>query len=233
MNIMIVDDEYLEVEQMEYLLRRQYPLWKFYRGEDAVSALKVLNQMSIQLAFIDIRLPGCDGLELAEQCKQRQPEMEVVIVSAHQDFQYARRAIQVDALDYLPKPFTEKELQLTVERFMKKQHYTPGRSSHVQYTMERIRLGYREKLSLQDIAAEIPVTPSYLSRCFSEEIGETFQDYLLSYRIHQAKKLLTEHPGHSMTVISEKVGLSSQHHFSKAFKKMVGMTPTKYRERDL
>jgi YesN/AraC family two-component response regulator len=202
-----------------------------FRGEDAISTMKVLDKTSIQLSFVDIHLPGEDGLKLSRRMKEHQPDMEIVIVSAHQDFQYAKQAIQLEVMDYLVKPFLENELYSIIDKFLKNSHYTIGKSPHVQHVMKRIQTDFHQKLSLYVISKEIPINFSYLSHCFSEEIGETFQEYLLSYRIHQAKLLLIKHPEWSMTSISEKVGFSSQHHFSNVFKKSVGTTPTKFKEK--
>jgi two-component system response regulator YesN len=231
MNALIVDDEYLEIEQIEYLVKRKYSMIQCFRGEDAISTMKVLDKTSIQLSFVDIHLPGEDGLKLSRRMKERQPDMEIVIVSAHQDFQYAKQAIQLEVMDYLVKPFLENELYGVIDKFLKNSHYTIGKSPHVQHVMKRIQADFHQKLSLYVISKEIPINFSYLSHCFSEEIGETFQEYLLSYRIHQAKLLLMKHPEWSMTSISEKVGFSSQHHFSNVFKKSVGTTPTKFKEK--
>jgi YesN/AraC family two-component response regulator len=231
MNALIVDDEYLEIEQIEYLVKRKYPMIQCFRGEDAISTMKVLDKTSIQLSFVDIHLPGEDGLKLSRRMKEHQPDMEIVIVSAHQDFQYAKQAIQLEVMDYLVKPFLENELYSIIDKFLKNSHYTIGKSPHVQHVMKRIQTDFHQKLSLYVISKEIPINFSYLSHCFSEEIGETFQEYLLSYRIHQAKLLLIKHPEWSMTSISEKVGFSSQHHFSNVFKKSVGTTPTKFKEK--
>jgi two-component system response regulator YesN len=230
MNALIVDDEYLEIEQIEYLVKRKYSMIQCFRSEDAISTMNVLDKTSIQLAFVDIHLPGEDGLKLSRRMKERQPDMEIVIVSAHQDFHYAKQAIQMDVMDYLVKPFLEHELYGVIDKFLKNSHYTIGKSPHVQHVMKRIQADSHQKLSLYDISKEIPVNFSYLSHCFSEEIGETFQEYLLSYRIHQAKLLLMKHPEWSMMSIAEKVGFSSQHHFSNVFKKSVGTTPTKFKE---
>ncbi|MCM3629868.1 helix-turn-helix domain-containing protein [Paenibacillus glycanilyticus] len=229
MNILIVDDEYLELEQMEYLIRRKYPHFQCFCGEDAVTAMRVLDSHAIQLAFVDILLPNEDGLKLSERMVERQPDMDIVIVSAHQDFNYAKKAIQLEVLDYLVKPFLESELYDTIEKWLSKHHYKVGRSPHVQHVLKRIQESYSQKLSLNDIAKEIPINPSYLSHCFSDEIGETFQEYLLSYRINQSKKLLEQHPDWSMTVIAERAGFSSQNHFSNAFKKITGVTPSKFK----
>lgn len=231
MNALIVDDEYLEIEQIEYLVKRKYSMIKCFRGEDAISTMNVLDKTSIQLAFVDIHLPGEDGLMLSKRMKERQPDMEIVIVSAHQDFQYAKQAIQMEVMDYLVKPFLENELYGVIDKFLKNSHYTLGKSLHVQHVLKRIHADFHQKLSLYDISKEIPVNFSYLSHCFSEEIGETFQEYLLSYRIHQAKLLLMKHPECSMLSIAEKTGFSSQHHFSNAFKKSVGTSPTKFKEK--
>jgi two-component system, response regulator YesN len=201
-----------------------------FRGEDAISSMKILDKTSIQLAFVDIHLPGEDGLKLSRRMKERQPGMEIVIVSAHQDFQYAKQAIQIEVMDYLVKPFLENELYSVIDKFLHNNHYTLGKSPHVQHVLKRIQMDFHQKLNLNDISREIPVNFSYLSHCFSEEIGETFQEYLLSYRIHQAKLLLTKHPEWSMTSISEKVGFSSQHHFSNVFKRIVGTTPSRFKE---
>ncbi|WP_312469721.1 response regulator [Neobacillus sp.] len=233
MNILIVDDEYLEIEQLRYLIHRKYPLWNIFEAEDGVSAGKITEKESIHLAFVDIRLPGEDGLKLSKRLKEKQGGIEIVIVSAHQDFSYAKRAIQAEVMEYLVKPVIEQELFAVIEKYLHVNKHAVAKSPHIQYVIKQIENHFSEKLSLQEIADEIPVSASYLSHLFSEEIDSTFQEYLLSYRIHQAKKLITEQSEWSMSRIAEAVGFSSQHHFSNIFKKVEGMTPSMYKEKNI
>jgi two-component system, response regulator YesN len=230
MNVLIVDDEYLEIEQLRYLINRKYPVWSIFEAEDAVSANKVLDRELIHLAFIDIHLPGEDGLQFSKKLKKNHPDTEIVIVSAHQQFQYAKRAIQMEVLDYIVKPVIEAELYDVIEKFIQENKHAIAKSVHVQHAIRRIEEGYASKLSLQDLADEIPVNASYLSHRFSEEIGTTFQEYLLEYRIHRAKLFLANNPEWSMTKIAEASGFSSQNHFSNVFKKIAGVTPTKFKD---
>ncbi|MEH7299690.1 MULTISPECIES: response regulator transcription factor [Neobacillus] len=231
MNILLVDDEYLEIEQLRFLIHRKYPLWNIFSAEDSVSAWKITEQESIHLAFIDIRMPGEDGLTLSKRLKEKQSGIEIVIVSAHQDFSYAKRAIQAEVMDYLVKPVIEQELLAVIEKYLEVNKHAVAKSAHVQYVIKKIELHFSGKLSLQEIADEIPVSASYLSHLFSEEIGSTFQEYLLTYRIHQAKKLIISKADWSMSRIAEATGFSSQHHFSNIFKKVEGMTPSMYKEK--
>ncbi|PLR84353.1 response regulator transcription factor [Bacillus sp. V33-4] len=230
MNILIVDDEYLEIEQLRFLIQRKFPFWNLFEAEDAVMAWKIIEKENIQLAFVDIHLPGEDGLQLSKKIKGKFDHLEVVIVTAHQHFHYAKEAIKIEVLDYLVKPVIENELYGVIDKYISEHQYVIAKSAHVQYAVKRIERDYARKLSLQEIAEEIPVHPSYLSQRFSEEIGSTFQEYLLSYRIHQSKTLLLKHPNWSMTRIAESVGFSSQHHFSNVFKKREGITPSNYKE---
>jgi two-component system, response regulator YesN len=231
MNILLVDDEYLEIEQLRFLIHRKYPLWNIFSAEDSVSAWKLTEQESIHLAFVDIRMPGEDGLTLSKRLKEKQSSIEIVIVSAHQDFSYAKRAIQAEVMDYLVKPVIEQELLAVIEKYLEVNKHAVAKSAHVQYVIKKIELHFYEKLSLQEIADEIPVSASYLSHLFSEEIGSTFQEYLLTYRIHQAKKLIVSKADWSMSRIAEAAGFSSQHHFSNIFKKVEGMTPSMYKDK--
>lgn len=230
MNILIVDDEYLEIEQLRFLIQRKYPLWTIFEAEDGGSAWKVAEKDPIHLAFVDIRLPGEDGLSLAKRLKERQSGMEIAIVSAHQDFFYAKRAIQMEVIDYLVKPVIESELLAVIEKYLHVHKHAVAKSPYVQYVINQIERNYSAKLSLQEIADEIPVSVSYLSHLFSEEIGSTFQEYLLSYRIHQAKKLIAKHSDWSMSRIAQAAGFSSQNHFSNIFKKLEGITPRKFKD---
>lgn len=230
MNVLIVDDEYLEIEQLRYLINRKYPVWSIFEAEDAVAARKVLARETIHLAFVDIHLPGENGLEFSRKVKENYENTEVVIVSAHQQFQYAKRAIQMEVLDYMVKPVIEAELYEIITKFVRDNKHAIAKSAHVQHAIRRIEEDYGRKLSLQDIADEIPVNSSYLSHRFSEEIGTTFQEYLLEYRVHRAKNLLVSHPDWSMTKIAEASGFSSQNHFSNVFKKLAGVTPSRFKD---
>lgn len=94
---------------------------------------------------------------------------------------------------------------------------------------EYIKANYSNSITLEDVAREINISPQYLSKLFKEETGENFIDYLTSIRIKIAKSLL-ESDERSVKEISLSIGYSDPNYFSRIFKKIVGVTPTEYKE---
>ncbi|UQZ35202.1 hypothetical protein C2I18_17765 [Paenibacillus sp. PK3_47] len=101
--------------------------------------------------------------------------------------------------------------------------------SYTEMAVEIINKYYGEDISLQSVAGQINVNPSYLSRIFKQERGENFISYLTRVRIERAKAYLR---GGKLKVyeIADKVGYHNHTYFSKIFKKIVGMSPEEYRE---
>lgn len=87
---------------------------------------------------------------------------------------------------------------------------------------------FAEDISLRDVARLCGCSDAYFCRQFKIAYGKTYTDFLTECRIERAKQLLKE-PGYSISEISEKVGFHSFSHFSMCFRKMTGMTPSKYR----
>lgn len=94
---------------------------------------------------------------------------------------------------------------------------------------EYIKANYAKSITLEDVAREINVSPQYLSRLFKEETGENFIDYLTGMRIRIAKSLL-ESDEMSVKEICFSIGYSDPNYFSRIFKKIVGSTPTEYKD---
>ena len=92
-----------------------------------------------------------------------------------------------------------------------------------------IRTNYMHKISLEDVADYIYLSPSYLSKIFKEELGTNFNSYLNLVRIEKSKILLLSEQL-SISEVSELVGFFDQSYFNKVFKRITGMTPKKYRE---
>lgn len=88
---------------------------------------------------------------------------------------------------------------------------------------------YAEDLSLQSVASQINVNPSYLSRLFKQEKKENFISYLTRVRINHAKAFLLSKEL-KIYEIADKVGYHNYTYFSKIFKKNTGLTPEEYRE---
>lgn len=84
-------------------------------------------------------------------------------------------------------------------------------------------------LSLQDVANSIQVSPSYLSRLLKQETGASFIEYLTQVRVRMAVQLLND-PAMKIYEVAERVGYSSQHYFSTAFRKVLDMSPVEYRK---
>ncbi|UTE77468.1 response regulator [Rossellomorea sp. KS-H15a] len=230
MNLLIIDDEPLELEQLTYLVKKQYPNWNIFTAEDAVEAKQLVEQYSFPLAFVDIQLPGDSGLDFCEYLRAHGIDIEVVLITAYQDFIYAKQAIHLNVLDYLVKPVIEKELFKVMEDFLQKNTFTETKSALINKVLEIVREDYNQKLQLSDLATKVYVSPTYLSKKFTETLGIKFTDYLNHFRIQKAKQLILENPDWSLFNIAEMVGFSSQHHFSNSFKKIEGITPSQFKE---
>lgn len=224
MNILLVDDEALELDQLEYIMKAQFPNWTFYKAQDASIALQMAGKVKISLAFLDIQMPGKNGLELAKELKKNY-ELDIIMVTAFQSFEYAKASLRIGVNDYLTKPIVESELLGLLEKYQK----WSSKNDSMQEVLSIIREEYHEKLSLSFVASRIHLNATYLSRKFYEEIGIGFADYLNAYRLEMAKKLLLNQRDMSMAVIAEKAGFNSQHYFSAMFKKQFGVTPSEYR----
>lgn len=92
-----------------------------------------------------------------------------------------------------------------------------------------IDANYTGDLSVESVAEAVKVSPSYLSRLFKKEAGMNFIDYLTEYRMKKAKELLLT-PTNNVREVCFMVGYKDPNYFSRAFKRIYGMTPTEFRE---
>lgn len=129
------------------------------------------------------------------------------------------------------------ELQdyLTQKLFLYQEEVTNGNasSSPVHRIYQYIENHYSDKnLTVNRLADDLHFTPAYLCQIFKAQSGTTINSYLNSFRINKSKELLKEREG-KLYEISLRVGYRNPDHFTKQFKKYVGITPSEYREKYL
>jgi len=95
--------------------------------------------------------------------------------------------------------------------------------------VDYVKKNYMNKITLEDTAAYVFLSPAYFSRIFKEEMGDNFNTYVNTVRVEGAKKLLLNEKI-ALVDISTLVGFEGQSYFSKVFKKITGITPGKFRE---
>jgi len=87
--------------------------------DDGAKALSILDSDFFDIAIVDLKLPGVDGLTLLKHIKTISPQTGVIIITAFAEVKTAVQAIKDGAFDYIAKPFTNEELLLVIERFLK------------------------------------------------------------------------------------------------------------------
>ncbi len=102
----------------------------------------------------------------------------------------------------------------------------------VQQCIDYMVKNYANEITLQDIALEVHLSPSHLSRIFKKKLGVTFIDMLTKIRIEKAKELL-DNSNLSIEFISHSVGFSSPNYFAVTFRKLQGQSPRQYRLNNL
>lgn len=119
MRIFVVEDDRESREGICNTLHKVSPESMVFCAGDAQEALKILAKQKMDLIFLDIRMPGMDGLVLLEQIRKEDLEVSVVVLSAYDQFSYAQKAIRLGAMDYVVKPYEEQTIAQIIERVNK------------------------------------------------------------------------------------------------------------------
>ncbi len=241
LRVFLAEDEYVIREGIKKNID-----WKAHQCEfcgeagDGETALEKVRELKPDLIISDIRMPFMDGLTFCAKAKEALPEVQILLLTGYEEFEYARKAICIGVSRYLTKPISREELSEVLDEIVAKQlrdakeEITESGEEYrdvIYNVFAYVERHYSEEdLSLTKVAEHIGLSPNHLSTVFKEETGQSFTRYLTDYRINAAKKMLDTSKKRS-SEIAELVGYPDPHYFSSVFKKQTGMTPSQYRDR--
>jgi DNA-binding NtrC family response regulator len=114
MSILIVDDEEVLQDVLTVLLRKEgHNTISAYSGEEGI---EILDKEEIDLVLLDLMLPGMNGMQVLKEIRQRWPDQVVVVITAYSSIESAIDAMREGAFHYIPKPFKNEEVLLTLRK---------------------------------------------------------------------------------------------------------------------
>ena len=238
LNVYIADDEVWITLGLKKLLEKlDINAWVVGTANNGLTAKEEIAQFKPDVVFADIRMPGLSGLELLQEIPDVSPDSKVVIISGYAEFSYAQEAIQHHAFDYLLKPIKEEELERVMSAIIRDrgeaeiddEEKAPVSDRMIDNVISEIREHYMEDISLTSLSTKYNISMGYLSKMIKEQLQVNFSDYIASLRIQRAKELLRD-DSLSIQEISEIVGYNDYFYFTKVFKKIEGISPSKYRK---
>jgi two-component system, LytTR family, response regulator len=111
---LVVDDEQLAREELSYLLAQVGGVTVVGEATNGIEAIGLIEDLTPDVVFLDVQMPGMNGFEVARQVISRQATSEIVFVTAYD--QYAIEGFQVNAVDYLLKPVDANRLEQALQR---------------------------------------------------------------------------------------------------------------------
>ena len=240
----IADDEIWVVLGLQKQLEKTgLPIQIVGTANNGLTAKEEIGKLQPDIVFTDIRMPGENGLELLRDIGDLSEDSRVVIISGYEDFQYAREAIRNHAYEYLVKPINQEELLRVIHSIQREIHpeeteiqmqeevkaLRSERATDIDKVVEEIRNHFTENISLTSLAKKYGMSSANLSAQLKDKLQMTFSDYLTSLRIQNAMQLL-KNPIVSVQTVAEESGYPDYFYFTKVFKKVEGISPSKYRK---
>lgn len=247
--ILIVDPDPALSEGLALHYPRRYAL---IRAGTQAQGLALLQDGPLDLVVIEHRLPDGVGLDLLHRIKTTLPRLPVVMVTGYGSEAVCAAALKLGIRDYFIRPCDIHGIVASIDGILaarraagepRRSALRPGaarlpaaveaaglelRALRLRRAVELIQDKYWDSLSLQAVAREVGLGYFTLSRRFTQAMGVTFRRYLLQFRITKAQDLLTR-SNRSVTDISQMVGFSDLPRFDKAFRELVGTSPSAYR----
>ena len=254
-NAILVDDEPRTVEALEKNVDwRHCGIRKTFQALSMQEAIEVIGKEQIDILICDIEMPNGSGIQLLEWLRGQKKMVSCIFVTCHPEFDYMRKAIQLQCYDYILKPIDYEEFErVLTELVTKMEAYDAGDPGdpNVSWTnLTDAAVGRREKMdsernveqevkkyvrehmvdniAVADIAEELHFNPQYLMRAFKSKTGLSIMEYITQARISTAKKILQD-TNLPVKVIADMTGYADYAYFTRVFKKTTGQSPSDYR----
>ena len=248
--ILLVDDD---IEICRYLKSELSDWYRFVICNNGKEALKQLLSGDFDLVVSDVVMPEMDGITLLRNIKGNAniSHVPVIMLTSKSEISDRLEGIKQGADAYLAKPFSLEELHLTIDNLIDNVRRLKGKftgalkqddkvekvevKGYDEELMERIMKVVNENLSDSDfnvekMCDEVGVSRTQLHRKLKEMTGVPTSEFLRNIRLNEAARLIREHKI-NITQVSYMVGFANNSHFSTAFKKYFGMSPTEYAAR--
>ncbi|MCQ2464054.1 MAG: response regulator [Oscillospiraceae bacterium] len=233
--VMLIDDE----KSIRNLLRITVD-WESLgleicgEASSGIEAINIIDDLKPDIVFVDIKMPFMDGIEFSQIAIKQYPKLKIVVLTAMNEFEYARKCVGIGVKEYLTKPIVREEVRDVLTRLVKElservddpheenADKVPSASyGGMNDICDFIKGNYKNsELNLTYIANKFGFNPSYLSRRFKEETGMSFIDYVTRCRMEKAIEYL--HVRTAMYITAREVGVPDPNYFSKCFKKYTG-----------
>ncbi|MBQ9824074.1 MAG: response regulator [Solobacterium sp.] len=230
MNILMIDDDYLDLEGMQVLLK-QLPLEisNVYTALSARAARETVKNKNIHIILCDVEMPEESGLDFARWLNQEGIMIPLIFVTSHASFEYAAEAVRLHVHDYLLKPVSAKALQEAMTRASAYGQVIKEEEDIISPVTNYIREHLSEKISREQLADLVYLHPDYLTHVFKEKTGLSLSAYILKERLKQSKNLL-RNTDKSINTIALDCGFSDASYFTRIFRRETGISPRQYRE---
>jgi two-component system response regulator YesN len=157
--LLIVDDEKIVIEGLKYATNwKDYDIEIVGTASNGKEALKIIIDTKPDIVLQDIRIPEINGLDLIKKAKALGLETVFIIISGYSEFEYAKRAIELEALDYLVKPIEVDEIIVSVKKAICKLKKR-NEEKRIDKTIKRYEDAMEEKQVLEFILGNRNVQP--------------------------------------------------------------------------
>lgn len=194
------------------------------------------NNKTPDVVLCDIAMPEVDGLTVAETLSEKHPEVFIVFLSGHADFQYAQKAIKFNVFDYLLKPVKYNDILSVFSKIKmkldKKMGWEQIQIDSNKLFIDRIHEYVNNHLSTvswKSLSQEMNLSPAYLSALYKKISGKSFSDYLLTQKMQKAHKLLTT-TDLKVYEIATELGYTTPKNFTRTFRQYFGKSPRDFKE---
>lgn len=257
--LMIVEDEMIERMVLKKMLQKKFGEdCMIYEARNGIEAVELFRKEDIQIIILDIGMPGMNGIQAAEIMRKEDSRCCLIFLTAYDRFDYAKKAISIRAMEYILKPYSQKEVISVVEEALRVTDEWDGHgikaiqtiqneseeqkelmeeepdlnssrlSVMTSMVMEYIKSNFMNEISMSETARAIGYSEPYFCKMFKQQFGQSFTSYLAEYRVGEAKKML-EQPNVNVKEIGARVGYADNNYFTKVFKRLEGLNPSEYR----
>jgi two-component system, LytTR family, response regulator len=186
LDTILIDDELLLLNGLEIMLKQNCPqVHVIAKCANANDAIIKIREMKPQLLLLDINMPGKSGLELLQEIDTS--NILIIFITAHNN--YAIDAFKYSAIDYLLKPIDEQELQIAVEKAIKK-----SSELHWKEGMDTLMHNLKSTTSLQEMKICIPSLNGFQVIELKDIIVCNAQGAYTSFELVGNKKILSSKP---------------------------------------